>query len=113
MVGSVIVQVTDPIPATHRVVEAVWRIEAGRLVAALARLLQDVGLAEEIAQDTLVIALEQWPTAGVPDDPGPWLMATAKHRAIDHLRRRTRYHQKLAEVGRVQETSAEIDIDAL
>ena len=69
-------------------VEAVWRIESARIVAVLARLTGDVGLAEEIAQDTLVVALEQWPRDGVPDDPGPWLMATAKHRAIDPIRRR-------------------------
>jgi RNA polymerase sigma factor (sigma-70 family) len=87
---------TDP----HRVVEAVWRIESPRLIATLARIVRDVGLAEELAQDAFVVALEQWPEAGVPDDPGPWLMATAKHRAIDQLRRRTRYEQKLALIGR-------------
>ncbi|MET8045190.1 RNA polymerase sigma factor [Micromonospora sp. NPDC005215] len=87
---------TDP----HRVVEAVWRIEAAQLIASLTRIVRDVGLAEEIAQDTLVIALEQWPTQGVPRDPGPWLMATAKHRAIDLVRRRVRYGEKLAEIGR-------------
>ncbi|MEU4426479.1 DUF6596 domain-containing protein [Actinoplanes sp. NPDC024001] len=78
------------------VLEAVWRIESARLVASLARLLQDVGAAEEIAQDTLVIALEQWPRDGVPREPGPWLRATAKHRAIDLIRRRQRYAEKLA-----------------
>ena len=71
----------------HRAIDAVWRIEAPRLIAGLARMLRDVGLAEELAQDALVVALEQWPTAGVPDNPGAWLMATAKHRAIDRLRR--------------------------
>jgi RNA polymerase sigma factor (sigma-70 family) len=95
---------TDP-PRTgpdtaRRAVEAVWRIESARLVAGLARLVQDVGLAEELAQDALVIALEQWPQAGVPDNPGAWLMATAKHRAVDLVRRRARYERKLTELGR-------------
>ena len=77
-------------------VEAVFRIESARLVAGLARIVRDVGLAEELAQDALVIALEQWPVRGVPDDPGPWLMATAKHRAVDALRRNAVYARKLA-----------------
>jgi RNA polymerase sigma factor (sigma-70 family) len=72
---------------THRAVEAVWRIESGRLIAGLARMLHDVGQAEELAQDALVVALERWPRDGIPDNPGAWLMATAKHRAIDQLRR--------------------------
>src|SRR5579864_5415550 len=72
----------------HRTVDAVWRIESSRLIAGLMRLVRDVGLAEELAQDALVAALEQWPQAGIPDNPGAWLMATAKHRAIDQLRRR-------------------------
>src|SRR5207253_9059199 len=72
---------------THRVIEAVWRIESARLIAGLARIVRDVGLAEELAQDALLIALEQWPESGVPENPGAWLMTTAKHRAIDHLRR--------------------------
>ncbi len=80
-------------------VEAVFRIESARLVAGLARIVLDVGLAEELAQDALVIALEQWPVKGVPDDPGPWLMATAKHRAVDALRRRANYDRKLAVLG--------------
>ncbi|MEV0130191.1 RNA polymerase sigma factor [Dactylosporangium sp. NPDC050688] len=80
-------------------VEAVFRIESARLVAGLARIVRDVGLAEELAQDALVIALEQWPVRGVPDDPGPWLMATAKHRAVDVLRRRANYERKLAVLG--------------
>jgi RNA polymerase sigma factor (sigma-70 family) len=92
--------VADPQRATHRAIEAVWRIEAARVIAGLARLVRDVGLAEELAQDALVIAIEQWPESGVPDNPGAWLMATAKHRAIDVLRRQTRYAQKLEEVGR-------------
>jgi RNA polymerase sigma factor (sigma-70 family) len=84
--------------ASHRVVEALWRIESGRLIAGLARLVRDVGRAEELAQDALVTALEQWPRSGIPDNPGAWLMATAKHRAIDHLRRErmlTRKHEAL------------------
>ena len=93
--------------ATHAAIEAVWRIESPRLVAALARLTGDVGAAEELAQDTLVIALEQWPVRGVPDGPGAWLMATAKHRAIDLIRRRARYEQKLQEVGRDMEAHAQ------
>jgi len=79
----------------RRSVEAVWRIESARIIASLARLVRDVGLAEEIASDAFVLALEQWPSDGVPDNPGAWLMATARHRAVDHLRRQTRYHSKL------------------
>ncbi len=88
--------------AARRAVEAVWRIESPKLIAGLARLVQDVGLAEELAQDALVIALEQWPEAGVPANPAAWLTATAKHRAIDLVRRRGRYADKLAELGREQ-----------
>jgi RNA polymerase sigma factor (sigma-70 family) len=98
----------------RRVVEAVWRIESARVIAGLARMVHDVGLAEELAQDALVIALEQWPESGVPDNPGAWLMVTAKHRAIDLLRRRTRYAQKLEEVGRdmeIRQESAETELD--
>jgi RNA polymerase sigma-70 factor, ECF subfamily len=85
---------------THRAIEAVWRIEAPKVVAALARLVRDVGLAEELAQDALVAALERWPHAGVPENPGAWLMATAKHRAVDLLRRGTRFARKHEELGR-------------
>jgi len=88
---------------THAAVEAVWRIESARLVAGLARFVGDVGLAEELAQDALVAALEQWPAEGVPANPGGWLMSTAKHHAIDQLRRRQNYQRKLAEVGRMLE----------
>jgi RNA polymerase sigma factor (sigma-70 family) len=88
---------------THAAVEAVWRIESARLVAGLARFVGDVGLAEELAQDALVAALEQWPAEGVPANPAGWLMSTAKHRAIDQLRRRQTYQRKLAEVGRMLE----------
>ncbi|MFF2079537.1 RNA polymerase sigma factor [Kitasatospora sp. NPDC058162] len=82
------------------VVEAVFRIESARIIAAAARIVRDVGLAEELAQDALVAALEQWPRDGVPDNPGAWLTATAKRRAIDLVRRREVYARKLAEVGR-------------
>ncbi|GGL18151.1 RNA polymerase sigma factor [Streptomyces flaveus] len=105
----------DAFRATHRAVEAVWRIESARLIAGLARLVRDVGLAEELAQDTLVVALEQWPRTGIPDDPGPWLMATAKHRAIDLLRRQERYQAKLNLLGReveIQQEHAEAELDA-
>src|SRR5262245_7138025 len=85
---------------THRTVDAVWRIESARLIAGLARLVRDVGLAEELAQDALVAALEQWPESGVPDNPGAWLTAAAKHRAIDHLRRTKRLERKHEEIGR-------------
>lgn len=83
---------------THRTIEAVWRIEQAKLIAGIARMVRDVGAAEELAQDALVAALEQWPKSGVPDRPGAWLMAVAKHRAIDQLRRRKlieRKHEKL------------------
>ena len=72
---------------THRAIEAVFRIEQAKLIAGLARVVRDVGVAEELAQDALVAALEQWPKSGIPDKPGAWLMATAKHRAIDLFRR--------------------------
>jgi RNA polymerase sigma factor (sigma-70 family) len=91
--------VTGP-TTTHRVVEAVWRIESAKLVAALARVTGDVGLAEELAQDALVAALERWPETGVPDRPAAWLMATAKHRAVDLFRRAERLERKTAELGR-------------
>ncbi|ADB76238.1 RNA polymerase sigma factor [Geodermatophilus obscurus] len=85
---------------THRVVEAVWRIESAKLVAALARVTGDVGLAEELAQDALVAALERWPETGVPDKPAAWLMATAKHRSVDVFRRAERLERKTALLGR-------------
>ncbi|HEX2314792.1 MAG TPA: sigma-70 family RNA polymerase sigma factor [Thermomonospora sp.] len=102
---------TDSDP--RRVVEAVWRMESARIIAALARMVHDVGQAEELAQDALLLALEQWPRDGVPDNPGGWLMLTAKHRAIDLLRRNTRYADKLAEVGRdalTRQRSAEDEV---
>src|SRR6202022_1312456 len=99
---------------THRAIEAIWRIESPRLIAGLARIVRDVGLAEELAQDALVAALEQWPESGVPDNPGAWLMATAKHRAIDLLRRRALLERKQAELGRELEARQEAvpDLDA-
>src|SRR5215468_3006690 len=96
MVRSVAVTATD----THRAIDAVWRIEAARLIAGLARIVRDVGVAEELAHDALVAALEQWPEAGVPNNPGAWLMAAAKHRAIDFVRRNKRLERKHAEIGR-------------
>ena len=84
---------------THRTIDAVWRIESPKVVAGLARIVRDVGLAEDLAQDALVAALEQWPEAGVPANPGAWLMATAKHRAIDLLRRQSLFARKQAELG--------------
>jgi RNA polymerase sigma factor (sigma-70 family) len=85
---------------SHRAIDAVWRIEAPRLIAGLTRIVRDVGLAEDLAQDALVAALEQWPESGVPDNPGAWLMATAKHRAIDRLRRDERLERKQEQLGR-------------
>jgi RNA polymerase sigma factor (sigma-70 family) len=103
--------------ATRSAIETVWRMESPRLIAGLARITGDVGAAEELAQDALVIALEQWPAQGVPDGPGAWLMATAKHRAIDLVRRRARYDRKLQEIGRQvssqPERSGEPDADAV
>jgi RNA polymerase sigma factor (sigma-70 family) len=84
----------------HRAIEAVWRIESPRLIAGLMRMVGDVGVAEDLAQDALVAALEQWPQSGIPDNPGAWLMATAKHRAIDRFRRNTRLEHKLDQLGR-------------
>ena len=84
----------------HRAIDAVWRIESAKLIAGLARMVRDVGLAEDLAQDALVAALERWPESGVPDNPGAWLMATAKHRAIDLLRRGARLEHKHEELGR-------------
>src|ERR671911_2475069 len=100
--------------ATHsyRAVEAVWRIESVRVIAGLSRMVGDVGLAEELAQDALVIALEQWPASGVPDNPGAWLMATAKHRAIDTLRRSATLDRKREQIARELETAVEPDLDA-
>ena len=102
-------------PDTHLAIDAVWRIESAKLIAGLARIVGDVGVAEDLAQDALVAALEQWPKSGVPDNPGAWLMATAKHRAIDLLRRRTRLERKHEELGYelgVQQELAVPNLDA-
>ncbi|MEW1634111.1 RNA polymerase sigma factor [Streptomyces sp. NPDC093801] len=88
---------------TARAVETVFRMESPRIIAGVARIVRDVGIAEELAQDALVAALEQWPASGIPDRPGAWLMATARHRAVDLVRRKETYARKLAEVGRALE----------
>jgi RNA polymerase sigma-70 factor (ECF subfamily) len=95
---------------THRAIDAVWRIESARIIAGLTRIVRDVGLAEELAQDALVAALQQWPESGVPDSPGAWLMATAKHRAIDHFRRNTLHEHKHQEIGRDLQTKQEMAV---
>ena len=95
----------------HRAIDAVWRIESARLIAGLARIVRDVGIAEELAQDALVAALEQWPESGVPDNPGAWLMATAKHRAIDRLRRGKLLERKQQELARELEVRQEDEPD--
>jgi len=97
------VSATDPHQATHQAIDAVWRIESPRLIAGLTRITRDVGLAEDLAQEALVAALEQWPQSGVPDNPGAWLMATAKHRALDHHRRNALLDRKHQELGRQYE----------
>jgi RNA polymerase sigma-70 factor (ECF subfamily) len=93
---------------THQAIDAVWRIEAPRLIAGLTRIVRDVALAEDLAQDALVAALEQWPESGVPDNPGAWLFATAKHRAIDRLRRNERLERKQEQLGRELEHEQEM-----
>jgi RNA polymerase sigma-70 factor (ECF subfamily) len=100
---------------THRAIDAVWRMESARIIAGLTRILRDVGLAEELAQDALVAALEQWPESGVPDNPGAWLMAAAKNRAIDAWRRKKLLERKHQELGReleMQQETAMPDLDA-
>ncbi|GGT78379.1 RNA polymerase sigma factor [Actinomadura citrea] len=90
----------------HASIDAVWRLEAARIIAGLARMVHDIGLAEELAQDALVAALEQWPESGVPDNPGAWLMAVGKRRAVDRIRRLRRLDDKIEEMGRDLETQA-------
>ncbi len=100
---------------THRTIDAVWRIESAKLIAGLTRIVKDVGLAEDLAQDALVAALERWPESGIPDKPGAWLMATAKHRAIDLLRHGKMLERKHGQVGYELEARQEIataDLDA-
>jgi RNA polymerase sigma factor (sigma-70 family) len=100
------VTVTD----THRAIDAVWRIESARIIAGLTRIVRDVGLAEELAQDALVAALKQWPESGIPDNPGAWLMATAKHRAIDVFRRNKRLERKHEELSRELQAQQEMAV---
>ena len=100
--------------ATHRAIDAVWRIESARLIAGLARAYGDVGLAEDLAQDALLAALEKWPESGIPDKPGAWLMTTAKHRAIDQFRRGRRFQERAEELGRDAEAKqgeSALDVD--
>jgi RNA polymerase sigma-70 factor (ECF subfamily) len=99
----------------HRAIDAVWRIESAKLIAGLARIVGDIGQAEDLAQDALLIALEKWPETGVPDNPGAWLMGTAKHRALDLLRRRKlleRKHEMLGHELDAQQDAAIPDLDA-
>jgi RNA polymerase sigma factor (sigma-70 family) len=105
----VVVTSTD----THRAIDAVWRIESARIIAGLTRIVRDVGLAEDLAQDALVAALEQWPESGIPDNPGAWLMVTAKHRAIDRLRRGSLAERKHQEIGRELDARQETAVEEL
>ena len=98
--------------ATHAAIDAVWRIESAKVIAGVARIVRDVGIAEDLAQDALVIALEKWPRTGVPDNPAAWLTATAKHRAIDLLRRRATLERKQEELAREVEVAEEPDLEA-
>ncbi|MEO5887494.1 MAG: RNA polymerase sigma factor [Anaerolineales bacterium] len=100
-------------PDTHRTIDAVWRIESARLIASLTRIVRDVGLAEDFAQGALVAALEQWPQSGIPDKPGAWLMTTAKHHAIDQIRRNIRLERKTEELGRDLEIEQELGVPEL
>jgi RNA polymerase sigma factor (sigma-70 family) len=98
---------------THSAIDAVWRIESPRLIAGLARIVRDIGVAEDLAHDALVAALEQWPESGIPNNPGAWLMATGKHRAIDYFRRNKRVEQKHVELGRELEAEQEKAVNDL
>jgi predicted RNA polymerase sigma factor len=108
------VSATDSHQVFHRTIEAVWRIESARVIAGLTRLTRDIGLAEDLAQELLVAALEQWPQSGVPDNPAAWLTATAKLRAIDLFRRNAvaeRKHEELArELEALEQTSPDLDV---
>jgi len=95
--------------ATHRAIDAVWRIESARLIAGLTRIVRDVAVAEDLAQDALVAALEQWPESGIPDNPGAWLMAAAKRRGIDALRRRVTLERKQELIGRELQILQQLD----
>jgi RNA polymerase sigma-70 factor, ECF subfamily len=96
-------------PDVKRTIDALWRIESARITAALARVVRDVGLAEDLAQEAFVAALQQWPESGIPERPGAWLMATAKHRAIDRLRRASVHERKTAELVRELERRGPVD----
>jgi RNA polymerase sigma factor (sigma-70 family) len=98
---------------THRAIDAVWRIESAKLIAGLARMVRDVGVAEDLAQDALLVALERWPESGIPDNPGAWLMATAKHRAIDQMRRGAMLERKHAQLGYELEAQIEAAVPDL
>src|SRR3954466_386093 len=100
-----------PSSATHRTIDAIWRIESAKLIAGLARMVRDVGLAEDSAQDALVAALEQWPESGVPDNPGAWLMATAKRRAIDRLRHSEMADRKHEELARELDSRGAVSVE--
>src|SRR5579863_9667443 len=102
------VTVTD----IHNAIQAVWRIESARIVAGIARIVRDIGVAEDLAQDALVAALEQWPQSGIPERPGAWLAATAKHRAIDYLRRRSLMERKQYQLVRDHEDEQAIADEA-
>src|SRR5438105_13083741 len=99
--------------SVRRTIDAVWRIEAARLIGGLAQMVRDVGVAEELAQDALVAALEQWPESGLPENPGAWLMSSAKNRAINTLRRRTMLERKHAQLGREIDEGAGGAVDDL
>src|ERR1700754_3576680 len=98
--------------ATRARIDAIWRIESGRVIATVARLVRDVGLAEDLAQDAVVIALERWPQTGIPPNPGAWLTTTAKNRAIDLMRRDTTLQDKYAQLSRQLGTAAAPGVDA-
>lgn len=96
---------------THRTIDAIWRIESPKLIAGLTRMVRDVGLAEDLAQDALVIALQRWPESGIPDNPGAWLMTAAKRKAIDLLRRNKLRDEKYAEMAQITELYTEDDLE--
>src|SRR5512132_2809064 len=98
---------------THRAIDAVWRIESAKLIAGLTRMVRDVGVAEDLAHDALVAALEQWPESGIPRNPGAWLMAAAKNRAIDFFRRNKLLERKHEELGYELEAEQEARVSAL
>src|SRR5436190_17217449 len=102
---------TVAVSETHRTINAVYKLESAKLIAGLTRIVRDLGLAEELAQDALVAAIEQWPASGIPDNPGAWLMGTAKHRAIDLIRRNQRLREKTELIGRELEREQETPTD--